>query len=65
MGTSSPAAATTDRFDGRVVAVSGAASGMGAATAREFARRGATVVLIDVNGEGAEACPPSCRPRRW
>ena len=27
---------------------------MGAATAREFARRGATVVLIDVNGEGAE-----------
>ncbi len=42
-------------FDGRVVVITGAASGMGAATAREFAFRGATVVLIDVNGAGAEA----------
>lgn len=40
-------------FEGRVVTVTGAASGMGAATIREFARLGATVVLIDVNREGA------------
>ncbi|MDH3298949.1 MAG: SDR family oxidoreductase [Acidimicrobiia bacterium] len=42
-------------FGSRVVAVTGAASGMGAATVREFARLGATLVLIDVNGPGAEA----------
>ena len=31
----------------------GAASGMGAASARELASRGATVELVDLNGEGA------------
>ena len=34
-------------FSGRVAIVTGAASGMGAATAREFARRGAHVVVVD------------------
>ncbi len=40
-------------FAGKVVVVTGAASGMGAATAREFAARGATVVVVDRNEAGA------------
>jgi glucose 1-dehydrogenase len=37
------------RFDGRVAVVSGAASGIGAATARRLAEEGAMVVLTDVD----------------
>ncbi len=47
--------AETSDFDGRVAMVTGGASGMGAATAREFARRGAQVVVVDRNLELAEA----------
>src|SRR5579871_5866459 len=36
-----------DRFKGKVVIVTGAASGIGEATARHFAADGATVVLVD------------------
>jgi NAD(P)-dependent dehydrogenase (short-subunit alcohol dehydrogenase family) len=36
------------RLDGKVAIISGAASGMGAATARRFAKEGAKVVLADV-----------------
>jgi NAD(P)-dependent dehydrogenase (short-subunit alcohol dehydrogenase family) len=36
------------RLDGKVAIVSGAASGMGAATARRFAKEGAKVVLADM-----------------
>ena len=35
------------RFEGKVVIVTGAASGIGAATARRFASEGAMVALID------------------
>ena len=42
-------------FDGRVAVITGAASGMGAATARELGRRGATVVLVDLDGDGARS----------
>ena len=35
--------------------VTGGASGIGAATSAEFARRGARVVVADVNGDGARA----------
>ncbi|NNC81444.1 MAG: SDR family oxidoreductase [Acidimicrobiales bacterium] len=42
-------------FSGQVVAVTGAASGMGAASARLFAARGAIVELIDINDEGVHA----------
>ena len=38
-----------DRFKGKVVIVTGAASGIGEATARHFAADGATVVLVDRN----------------
>jgi NAD(P)-dependent dehydrogenase (short-subunit alcohol dehydrogenase family) len=36
------------RLEGKVAIISGAASGMGAATARRFAKEGAKVVLADV-----------------
>ena len=35
--------------------ITGGASGIGAATAREFARLGAQVVVADINGDGANA----------
>jgi NAD(P)-dependent dehydrogenase (short-subunit alcohol dehydrogenase family) len=40
-------------FTGQVALITGAASGMGAASAREFAAAGAQVVVVDRNGAGA------------
>ena len=40
------------RLAGKVAIISGAASGMGAATARMFAREGAKVVIADVMEHG-------------
>lgn len=46
---------------GRAVFITGAASGIGEATAHVFAREGAKVALSDVNGEGAEAVASAIR----
>ena len=44
-----------NRFPGKVVFVTGGASGLGEATARLFAAEGARVVVADVNEAGAQA----------
>jgi NAD(P)-dependent dehydrogenase (short-subunit alcohol dehydrogenase family) len=43
------------RFDGRTVVVTGAASGIGKATARRFGAEGGTIACLDLNTIGAEA----------
>lgn len=41
-------------LEGKVAVVTGGASGIGLASCRRLAGEGATVVVVDVNGEGAE-----------
>ncbi len=43
------------RFEGKVILVTGGASGIGLAAARAFAKEGGKVVIADLNGEGAKA----------
>jgi 3-oxoacyl-[acyl-carrier protein] reductase len=45
----------TQQLSGKVAIITGAASGFGAGMARAYAREGASVVLVDLNGPGAEA----------
>lgn len=47
------------RFEGRVVLVTGAASGIGRATALRLAEEGARLLCIDINGDGAQATAAS------
>lgn len=46
---------------GQVAIVKGAASGIGAATAREFAIEGASVAILDINVEGGEQTAATLR----
>ncbi len=50
---------TPQRHAGRIVLVTGAASGIGAAIARQYVQEGASVALIDVNAETLSACAES------
>jgi NAD(P)-dependent dehydrogenase (short-subunit alcohol dehydrogenase family) len=48
------------RLDGALVVVTGAGSGIGAASARRFEKAGATAIGVDINGEAvAEVCERS------
>src|ERR1017187_10605156 len=49
------------RLDGKVAVITGAASGIGRATAIRFAGEGAAVVIADLNGEGVEAAVRDCK----
>jgi NAD(P)-dependent dehydrogenase (short-subunit alcohol dehydrogenase family) len=50
-----------DLMTGKVVVVTGGAAGIGRATAVAFARRGANVVIGDIDGAGAEEIAASIR----
>ncbi len=56
-----------DRLKGKVAVITGAASGIGRATAIKFAGEGAAVVIADLNVEGGESavrdCKENARPR--
>ena len=49
------------RLDGKVCIVTGAAQGIGEATALKFAAEGATVIVCDRQAEGAELVAQRCR----
>ncbi|MFJ3669377.1 SDR family NAD(P)-dependent oxidoreductase [Streptomyces sp. NPDC090106] len=51
------------RFEGYAVLITGAARGIGAATARRFAAEGARVLVTDVDGEAAEMAAAGLRER--
>jgi meso-butanediol dehydrogenase/(S,S)-butanediol dehydrogenase/diacetyl reductase len=51
----------TARLEGKVAVITGAASGIGAATARRFAAEGARLVLADVNEERGRAIAEELR----
>ena len=51
------------KLDGKTAVVTGAASGIGRATAEAFAAAGARVVLGDVNEQGGEAAAAAIRAR--
>ncbi|MCT2541647.1 SDR family oxidoreductase [Streptomyces atratus] len=65
----SPTGAYADRFGGRLVLVTGAAGGIGRATAFAFAEAGARVVAVDRDAEGAARTAEMARligaPAAW
>lgn len=55
----------TSTFTGRRALVTGGASGIGAASARAFARAGAHVIVADLNGDAAEALADEIGGEAW
>lgn len=49
------------RFDGKVVLITGGASGIGEAAVRRFAREGARVILVDVNEDAGRRLEENLR----
>src|SRR5712672_2083826 len=49
------------KLDGKVAVITGAASGMGRATAIRFAKEGAAVVVADLNEEGGASTVRQCK----
>jgi NAD(P)-dependent dehydrogenase (short-subunit alcohol dehydrogenase family) len=49
------------RLEGKVAVITGAASGMGRATAARFAGEGANVVIADLNTDGGESAVRECK----
>ncbi len=54
---------STQRFAGRLVAITGAANGIGRATALRFAAEGAVLTLLDIEAEQLDATAAECRAR--
>ncbi len=52
------------QFEGQTTVITGAASGIGAATAKLFAERGARVLLVDQNGLGLDEVIGDIRSKR-
>ena len=50
------------KIQGQAAIVTGGASGLGAATARELVGRGAKVAILDRNGAGAQALAAEIGP---
>ena len=48
-------------LDGKVVIITGPAAGIGAATAKLFAKRGAKLCLLDIDEDGLQRVEADCR----
>src|SRR4029453_14348828 len=58
-----PMPKTPDYFNGKTIIITGAASGIGRATANIFAREGANVVCADLNEAGGKETAPQVNPK--
>ncbi len=54
-----------NRFDGKTVVITGAASGLGRATVERVAGEGANVVLVEGHGGEPRGDEGGYRERRW
>jgi 3-hydroxybutyrate dehydrogenase len=53
------------RFDGRVVVVTGGASGLGEAMSKAFAAEGGRVAVADIRADGAEQVAGAAGAGAW